>query len=295
MTSDAKVGLLLGLFFIFVIAFIINGLPRFHNDTNSNELTTMANSPNDSYIGSNERKAQATLGRERPVQTRNVNVVEAQETTRNEGDFRYKRPLSQNQDTTAAKEEPVIVTTQENLKPSTPTPETKKEIKVNMPKPVKLNLPNIYVVQDGDNLAKIAQKIYGAEIGNKTITVNRIFEANLRLLKSADDIKVGQKLVIPLLKDEAKGVFPSSLFERIKSIGKPRSSTPTSTQKPKSQPKSPTAENTKYYVVKEGDSLWKIADKQLGNKERFREIIKLNSLDDEDYLKIGQRLIIPTQ
>ena len=52
MTSDAKVGLLLGLFFIFVIAFIINGLPRFRGETNTNELTTMANSPNDSYIGS---------------------------------------------------------------------------------------------------------------------------------------------------------------------------------------------------------------------------------------------------
>jgi hypothetical protein len=35
MTSDAKVGLLLGLFFIFVIAFIINGLPRFRSDTNT--------------------------------------------------------------------------------------------------------------------------------------------------------------------------------------------------------------------------------------------------------------------
>jgi nucleoid-associated protein YgaU len=295
MTSDAKVGLLLGLFFIFVIAFIINGLPRFHSDANNNELTTMANSPNDSYIGSNERRARATLGRERPIRTRNVNVADTQETTMNEGDVRYKRPLSQNQDTTAAKEESVTVTSQENVKPTRPAPETQKEIKVNMPKPVKSNLPNIYVVQDGDNLAKIAQKIYGDEIGNKTMTVNRIFEANHRLLKSADDIKVGQKLIIPLLKDEAKGVFPSSLFERIKSIGKPRSSIPTSRQKPKSQPKPPTAKNTKYYVVKEGDSLWKIADKQLGNKERFREIIKLNSLDDEDYLKIGQRLIIPAQ
>ncbi|NQT01661.1 MAG: hypothetical protein HQ580_06545, partial [Planctomycetes bacterium] len=94
MTSDAKVGLLLGLFFIFVIAFIINGLPRFRSESNNNELTTMANSPNDSYIGSNERKAQAAFRRERPVQIRRESVVEAQESTREEGKVRYKRPLS---------------------------------------------------------------------------------------------------------------------------------------------------------------------------------------------------------
>jgi hypothetical protein len=40
MTSDAKIGLLLGLVFIFVIAFIINGLPNFRDDTDNNELTT---------------------------------------------------------------------------------------------------------------------------------------------------------------------------------------------------------------------------------------------------------------
>lgn len=287
MTSDAKVGLLLGLFFIFVIAFIINGLPRFRNDTNSNELTTMANSPNDSYIGSNERKARAAISRERPIRTIQENTTEAKETTRDESNIRYKRSLSQ--ENTVAKETHITTTTQEKTQPTTPPPETNKQIKVNIPKQVKPDLPKIYVVQDGDNLAKIAQKIYGADIGNKIISVNRIFEANRKLLKSADDIKVGQKLIIPLLKDEAtKGVLSSGLFERIKSIGKTK--TP-----PRPRPKPPTAKNTEYYVVKEGDSLWKIADKQLGNKERFREIIKLNALDDEDYLKIGQRLIIPAR
>ena len=287
MTSDAKVGLLLGLFFIFVIAFIINGLPRFRNDTNSNELTTMANSPNDSYIGSNERKVRASFQQERPTRTRQVSNTDAQETTANEGNVRYKRPLPK--ENIVAKQERMTTTTQEKTRPISPPPETRKETKANVQKRVKLNLPKVYVVQNGDNLAKIAQKIYGAEIGNKTINVNRIFEANRKLLKSPDDIKIGQKLIIPLLKDESKkGVLPSGLFERIKSIGKPK--TP-----PRPQPKPPAAKNTKYYVVKDGDSLWKIADKQLGNKERFREIIKLNSLDDEDYLKIGQRLIIPAR
>ncbi|MBN1807216.1 MAG: LysM peptidoglycan-binding domain-containing protein [Sedimentisphaerales bacterium] len=303
MTSDAKVGLLLGLFFIFVIAFIINGLPRFRSETNGNELTTMANSPNDTYIGSNERKAQASFRQERPVQTRAVNTTEAEESTTDAGTVRYKRPLSQDttviQDTTIVQEEPVTVAmTQEKVKPTTPTPEpeTKKETKINTPEPVKLNLPKVYIVKDGDNLAKIAKIFYGEETGNKAINVSRIFEANRKLLKSPDDIEIGQKLIIPLLKDEAGGIFSSGLFERIKSIGNTRSSNTTSTKTPPSpQPEPSKANNTKYYVVQEGDSLWKIADKQLGNKERFREIIRLNSLDDEDYLKPGQRLMIPAR
>lgn len=293
MTSDAKVGLLLGLFFIFVIAFIINGLPRFRSDTNSNELTTMANSPNDSYIGFNERKARASFRRERPVRNRSQSVAEAKEATKDEGEYRYKRPLSQ--DSVAVKGEQVTATTGDKVRPT--APDTNKQTKVNVPKQVKPDLPKIYVVQDGDNLAEIAQKFYGTVRGNKTINVNRIFEANRRLLKSPDDISVGQKLIIPLLKDEAKSVFNGGLFERIKStIGRTRSSTTTPTKTPaKPRPKPPAARQTKPYIVRAGDSVWRIADKQLGDKERFREIIKLNAMEDEDYLTVGQRLLIPVR
>ena len=63
MTSDAKIGLLLGLVFIFIIAFIINGLPSFHRDKDNNELTTkmvgLQNNP--PGLGAKERKAQESL------------------------------------------------------------------------------------------------------------------------------------------------------------------------------------------------------------------------------------------
>ncbi len=291
MTSDAKVGLLLGLFFIFVIAFIINGLPRFRSDTNGNELTTMANSPNDSYIGSNERKAQASIRRERPLQSGRENAAEAQEATRDGGNVRYKRPLPEGN--VAAKDEAVTVTTEDKVKPTSPAPNASEETKVNTPNQVKPDLPKIYVVQDGDNLAKIAQKFYGEMKGNKTINVIRIFEANRKLLKSPDDISIGQKLIIPLLKDEAESVFSGSLFERIKTtIGIKPSSTESPTV---SRPKPPSAQPSKQYVVREGDNLWRIAAKQLGDGERFREIIKMNALEDEDYLTVGQLLKIPVQ
>ena len=287
MTSDAKVGLLLGLFFIFVIAFIINGLPRFRSESNNNELTTMANSPNDSYIGSNERKAQAAFRRERPVQIRRESVVEAQESTREEGKVRYKRPLSR--DNVVVKDEPVTATTEDKVKPVAATPDANKRTKVNVPKPVKRDLPKIYIVQDGDHLAKIAQKFYGAVRGNKTINVKRIFEANRKVLKSPDEVPAGQKLIIPLLKDEAGSVFSGGMFERIKSnINRKGSSV-------KTPPKPRSARQPKPYIVRAGDSVWRISEKQLGDKERFREIIKLNALEDEDYLTVGQRLLIPAR
>ena len=295
MTSDAKVGLLLGLFFIFVIAFIINGLPRFRSDTNGNELTTMANSPNDSYIGSNERKAQVSLRQERPVRNRRESVEEAQETTRDGGKVRYKRPLSQ--DNVAVKDEPVTASSEGTVESKAQAPDANEQTKVNKPKPYQSNLPKIYVVQAGDNLAKIAQKFYGPERGNKILNVNKIFDANHRLLKSADDIDVGQKLIIPLLKDESEGISTGGLLERIKSrISGTHSSTKTPTETAaKPRPKPPATKSTRQYVVREGDSLWVIADKQLGDKERFREIIKLNALDDEDYITVGQRLLIPAR
>ena len=291
MTSDAKVGLLLGLFFIFVIAFIINGLPRFRSDTNSNELTTMANSPNDSYIGSNERKAQEALRRERSVRNRRKSIEEAQEATREEGTYRYKRPLSQGH--VAEQDESITATSEDKVRPTAPAPEANRETKVINPKPAQSNLPKFYVVQDGDNLAKIAQKFYGSVRGNKTLNVMKIFEANRKLLKSPNDVPAGQKLIIPLLKDEAKSVFKGGLFERIKSTISGKRSSTTTPAKPR--PKPPAAKPTNHYVVRAGDSVWRIADKQLGDKERFREIIKLNALDDEDYLTVGQRLLIPAR
>lgn len=47
------------------------------------------------------------------------------------------------------------------------------------------------------------------------------------------------------------------------------------------------------YIVKKGDSLWKIAQSQLGDGNRYPEIKKLNNLTS-DVLKVGQILKMPT-
>jgi len=61
MTSDAKIGLLLGLVFIFIIAFIINGLPKLRGESDSNELTEIMMKNNPPGIGGWERKADEIL------------------------------------------------------------------------------------------------------------------------------------------------------------------------------------------------------------------------------------------
>ncbi len=279
MTSDAKIGLLLGLVFIFIIAFIINGLPRFRSNTNNNELTTnMVNSQNDSIgIAARERKAQGVFNRAQRIKRERAD--EAQTSSDNQAKIRYQVPLSGDDSVVKAV----------NVKPAVPASVTNKKTRVNKTTPVKLDLPKIYVVSKGDNLAVIAQKFYGPETGNKKINVARIFEANRKLLKSPDEVYEGQKLTIPLLKDKAESVFPKSLFEKVKSISRKLTSSDT--------PKTPSAKRNRQYVVREGDSLWQIAAAQLGDGTRYEEISELNTdiLEDEDDIPIGLCLRMPAR
>lgn len=53
-----------------------------------------------------------------------------------------------------------------------------------------------------------------------------------------------------------------------------------------------TATSFTWYTVQKGDTLWRIAQKQLGNPKRHKEIRTLNGLRS-DKLTIGQRLKIP--
>ena len=63
MTSDAKIGLLLGLVFIFIIAFVVNGLPRLRSEPDSNELTIISAE----NVVSSETVASGLAARERLV------------------------------------------------------------------------------------------------------------------------------------------------------------------------------------------------------------------------------------
>jgi len=277
MGSDAKIGLLLGLVFIFLIAFLINGLPNFLKDRNNNELTTnmvgLQNNP--PGLAAKERKAQEVFNRIELVKKRPPKV---QISPTDNQSIRFETALPKN--VSAVKKTNKVIEIKRTAAPII-TPKRGAET-------VKPTLPKVYVVGEGDNLAVIAKKLYGSEQGSKRTNIARIFDANRRFLESPDEIYVGQKLVIPSLsalvpdKSRVSSVLASSMLEKIKSIGKRHLSADG---------------HRRWYIVQEGDSLWRIAAEQLGSGSRYSEIAGLNAdiLDDEDSLAVGMRLKMPVR
>jgi len=309
MTSDAKIGLLLGLVFIFIIAFIINGLPKLRGQTDSNELTTNMVRNDPPGLGAWERRADEVLNP--PPQAPQRPLFDPAHTfSTDDAGIRYSTPLGNGvlgRQNTAENVigpigpvlvggekqsvSPPLAPNDRQTEPKTTELKTTDPLRTTEPvKPIKPSGLKTYVVSSGDTLATVAKKFYGPQEGNKRANVARIFEANRRLLKSADEIFVGQEIIIPALPAVASGKAPSSgllsgpLFEPVKSIG--QKNLPASAE---------SKESGRFYVVKEGDSLWKISTEQLGNGIRYKEIGTLNAgaLSSEDDLSVGLRLKIP--
>ena len=300
MTSDAKIGLLLGLVFIFIIAFVINGLPRFRGTTNGSEMTTnMVSSQNDTQpIGSRERNAPGIFNW--TEHSTEQTPEETQPPIEQKEDVRFKMQLPD--DISVVKDNSIMEITDETkslvvqeVEPATPaqTAEDIVESDKSVPiKPIKSVWPKAYVVCQDDTLADIAKKFYGTEEGNKRVNVAKIFEANRQLLKNINDIYVGQKLTIPppvALDTETKETqssFVNSIFETVKSIGRKNLSTNPDKEK-QSVP----------YVVCQDDNLWRIAVEQLGDGSRYKEISELNAniIKNENDLEVGMLLRIPVR
>jgi len=377
MTSDAKIGLLLGLVFIFVIAFVINGLPSLRPPVTAGKVTTVsADEEFRDVTGKTDQAAsswndlldqQKTNGAltPTPAETPKAVVQDAPasppaevpslpapppQTPGNEG-VRFSRSLENllNQLTPTIQNEQVNTINVDVPRPAaeapaaparqtaavapqtrsetmfTPAPvETPAAVESReRPKPAPVagkpaNIPGAtsYVVAQGDTLPGIAKKVYGAEEGNRFVNIDRIYQANLGVLKSPSLVVVGQKLVIPPLPKGAgttgpaptpvprsatpAEVLPPALFER----PKPASTGMTISEKvdalakraPAALP-APTPE-ARMYTVQDGDSLWKIAASQLGAGSRWDEIYKLNTdvLPSQDSsLKVGMRLRLPAK
>jgi LysM repeat protein len=124
----------------------------------------------------------------------------------------------------------------------------------------------IYVVQSGDSLARIARRTLGQESRWTEIR-------DLNGIKG-DVVRVGAKLRLPL--------------------GSDVSGTPSV---PKSVVRSadPAAQNTAsgYYVVRSGDCLSKIAERELGSVSRIQEIRDLNPSIKNDRVNVGSKLRMP--
>jgi len=283
MTSDAKVGLLLGLAFIFIIAFLINGLPGLHQQEQTNvELADIVAKSTDSALGIDDEQLElinrSTQARNVPAPIRNLPASNS-----DTGRVRTEIPLAP----VRLRQQPAEQLEQVATVQPTPQPERQQPEPVE-PARARREGPIYYTVQPGETLSSIAVKFYGSEQGNKLKNIERIYRANRDVLKSPDQIYQGQKLVIPPLPDAstrtagAPSILKHPLFEPVRSIG---------------QVKLRTRRQSRIYVVQPGDSLWKIAEKTLGDGNRYKEIAKLNAeiLDDEDSLKVGMRLKLPAR
>jgi nucleoid-associated protein YgaU len=262
MTADAKIGLLLSFVFIIIIAFLINGLPDFFESASAQEgLTT---SIGDFGLGQSDLSDQAEA------------VVKAINSTE---PARQRRRI----------EQPADNATEIRFTRQLPA----KVVAVDA-QPINNNAgtrrPDSYVVQPGDNLAVIAMKVYGAQIGNKRSIVNRIFEANRGILGSPDEIAVGQKLAIPSLEPAGKNNGPQRVITATSLLGKVKKFAGRNIAAVKNAVGKP-----RQYVVQSGDSLWQIADKFLGDGNRYYEIVELNGdiIADVEEIPVGMHLKLP--
>jgi nucleoid-associated protein YgaU len=326
MTSDAKIGLLLGLVFIFVIAFIINGLPNFGNHSQAEAAPVIDFEPENLGVAGNAQNAQEQLDWNTLLEQEDDVMAELEPVTDSEvtdmtpeavvaadsedvrtvvtleglmGGFSrtiedvVNRVAESSRSTTLQVEasEPTPAVDAEELRPD-PAPAAVPAARptASSERAGRRPTPKIYEVQEGDVLATVAKKAYGPEEGNRLVNINRIFEANRMTLESPDEIFVGQKLVVPPLPKATGGAtdaaLSEALFEKVQDIGKRNLD--------KMDPKKPQG---RFYVVQDGDSLWKIATVQLGNGARHEEIAKLNAalLKSKDTLAIGMRLQLPAK
>jgi nucleoid-associated protein YgaU len=128
------------------------------------------------------------------------------------------------------------------------------------PAPAPSSETRTHVVAKGEILSDISKKYYGSSKHWRTIAeANNVKE---------DGLKPGMKLTIPPLAATSAPVTPA-----VSDTGTADAGT---------------------YVVKKGDSYYKIAKKELGDASRFNEIQKLNGIAAED-LHEGLKLKLPAK
>lgn len=270
MTADAKVGLLLGLVFIVMIAFLINGLPNFLQTANAdNAVDVTIKMPTD--------REDLVINEGRLAQT-------AAALQRQDSGLRRTTPP---QDEIVLDDPPTVLAYQPQPAPVEPL----APVLPVQPAPVAVRT---HVVKPYENLAKIAQQYYGKEEGNRHAVIQRLFEANQDVLPSPDKVRVGQKLTIPPME-----ILMTCTVADLTAASEPVSEKNGSSFKEKLSnffERSDREPAATVHVVQEGESLWGIAQMTLGNGKRYKEILELNSatIKNPNDVVVGMRLKIPT-
>lgn len=139
----------------------------------------------------------------------------------------------------------------------------------------------LITVKEGQTLSEIAYKELGS--GNKW---PKIMEVNDDVLDKPENLRAGMTLRIPV--DELEAVAEQA-NNALTGNGNGNA------QAPQPEPRPEPAPAVKTYTVKSGDSLYRIAEKELGNGERFKEIFEANrdKLRSADDIRVGMVLKLP--
>jgi nucleoid-associated protein YgaU len=256
MTADAKVGLLLGLVFIVIIAFLVNGLPNYFKRSEIEVISQdvavplpnrIIAPPLEDYIPSVKLT----------VKPREVSPPTGEEKI---------------EVTIAAVETPV-----------------KSKVVASNPKPK----VKTYEVQDLDTLSSILEKVYGS--GDKQYTVELIAKANDLDSPDLIYVGQVLKMPDLSVSASKKGKGPTlvgNIAEFIKKVTQKKPEAKKVVVK-KPEVKKPVKPKSREYKVKAGECLSEIASEQCGTIRYVDAIVKLNKLDDADDIFEGMVLKLP--
>jgi hypothetical protein len=331
MTSDAKIGLLLGLVFIFIIAFVINGLPRFRNVPNADAMQTpVVSVGNDSIdIAGTARHAQIDFGPSKTIDeqpkvadntnnnssnTENISSPMLSADNLNPDTSRIETPQSSSYESSDRHRFSIPIPLTSNpfmyqpYSPSVPVINVDVQNSRSSPSVTQDNPPaQSRPQQQQSNPQPLVQgQSYTVQEGDNLAKIAKSFygqeEGNKRatiqqLYEANRDILKSVDSVVA----GKKIVIPNlqhSQFTPVSSVGGGAAVGNTTNTVTSANTGTNTAIQGRVYVVKDKENLWKIASEQLGKPSRYSEIIKLNpdKLTEENILvKPGMQLKLPAQ
>ncbi len=137
----------------------------------------------------------------------------------------------------------------------------------------------VYQVKRGESLSKIARAVFNSSDYRYVLV---LMEANPAVKARKGMVLAGEQIVIPDL--SAGATIGGSI--RVAQATAPAAQA--AKRKPDVSSAAP-----RFYIVRKGDSLTRIAEQQLKDRSRWREIARLNRLKDADRLLTGTRLKLP--
>jgi nucleoid-associated protein YgaU len=148
----------------------------------------------------------------------------------------------------------------------------------------------IHVVASGESMFKICQKYYGdGKVWRKLVKYNGMSDSKEPALKIGQKVKVPSTDVLlgkPVVREVASGSTSSPILPNVSVPGR-------TAQGPQVMPVA--AAKTRPYVVKKGDTLAAIAQRELGTVKKAKDILELNKkvIKSADSVPLGATIQLP--